>query len=381
MWLMTVALAAPLTLADAVPGALPGALPGVWRAPADLAPPTAIINGEPAEKSDWPMTGAMLVKAELRAYGGITIIQPICSSTLIAPDTVLLAAHCVDELVLQLSLGQTDSIEFAFEANADMSYYTQQLRGDYRAAAAPAARAVKHPDFNVLSFNSNLGVARNNDIALLFLAEPLLDHELGYVIDPSEVDQIEEGLQVSVVGWGQRDPDNPYLSGLKYMGESVINELGPWEMQIGAQASDVRKCHGDSGGPTFLGVESDSADPFRVIGVTSHAYDLTDCDSKGGVDTRVDAFYDWIDETMREGCADGWRSWCEYEGVLQPPDREGYDVFEPEYNTAGDDATGDDDDADDASGDSESAKGGCSTAPFGGAALALVALLATRRRR
>ncbi len=103
------------------------------------------------------------------------------------------------------------------------------------------------------------------------------------------------------------------------MGYSVLSELGDYELQVGAEAEDVRKCHGDSGGPTFLDIETDSTESMRIIGVTSHAYDESDCDSKGGVDTRVDAYLDWIDNEMVTRCQDGTRVWCETEGILDAP--------------------------------------------------------------
>ena len=51
-----------------------------------------IINGEDAEASEYPQTGAMI--AQIEGFPGPLFM---CSSTLVAPDTVLLAAHCVDE--------------------------------------------------------------------------------------------------------------------------------------------------------------------------------------------------------------------------------------------------------------------------------------------
>mgnify|MGYP002633569074 CR=1 FL=1 len=206
----------------------------------------------------------------------------------------------------------------------------------------------------------------------MFLAEPLLDAELGYLPTPSEAEQLKEGNKVAIVGWGQRSQTDPYSAGKKYGGYSVLSELGQYELQVGANANDVRKCHGDSGGPTFMDVVSDSSAAPRVIGVTSHAYDLTDCASKGGVDTRVDFFLDWIDATMRAGCEDGTRSWCEWEGIVPPPDADGYEAWEENPNDllAQDDADS-----------SEEKSGGCNSAPspFSGLFVAF-ALLCTRRR-
>ena len=86
------------------------------------------------------------------------------------------------------------------------------------------------------------------------------------------------------------------------------------EFKVGEEVDDVRKCHGDSGGPSFW--EAD--DGIRLVGVTSHAYDNTDCFETGGVDTRIDFYFDWIEENMVAKCNDGTRVWCEEKGILAP---------------------------------------------------------------
>ena len=117
---------------------------------------------------------------------------------------------------------------------------------------------------------------------------------------------------------------------------------------------------------------------MRLIGVTSHAYDSTDCAEKGGVDTRVDAFLDWIDAEMRSRCEDGSRSWCEEEGIVWAS------IDDTEQGGASD--TGSDADVDTADGASDDeSKSGCgcaqasSTAPF--AAVSLAMLLGVVRRQ
>ncbi len=103
--------------------------------------------------------------------------------------------------------------------------------------------------------------------------------------------------------------------GEKVCAASFINELGAFEMQIGD--TGARKCHGDSGGPTYLEVDAGDSSSLRVIGVTSRAYDESDC-LKGGVDTRVDAWLDWIDAEMTGACERGERVWCDVAGILPP---------------------------------------------------------------
>ncbi len=64
-------------------------------------------------------------------------------------------------------------------------------------------------------------------------------------------------------------------------------------------------------------VNTNSTRYERVVGITSHTYDLSDC-YKGGVDTRVDVWFDWIDDQMQRHCADGTRVWCDLAGVIPP---------------------------------------------------------------
>ena len=60
------------------------------------------------------------------------------------------------------------------------------------------------------------------------------------------------------------------------------------------------------------------ADGLRLVGVTSHAYDMTDCNQTGGVDTRVQFYRDWIESNMISGCDRGVRVWCDEPGILEP---------------------------------------------------------------
>jgi hypothetical protein len=164
------------------------------------------------------------------------------------------------------------------------------------------------------------------------------------VITAAEATQLQQGAKVQIAGYGLQQS----LSGLQQVfgfipkgvvghrrcAESFINELGPAEMQIGDDnPSTPRKCKGDSGGPTYLQVQTPHGPAPRVVGVTSHAYmnplDLGDlaeaflggtC-NRGGVDTRVDPHLTWLDATLRAACTAGIRAWCEVPGILPPQAR------------------------------------------------------------
>lgn len=285
-----------------------------------------IINGEDASSSDYPMTGGMLMDAtaDMGSWGSYEFRMLVCSSTLIAPDVVMLAAHCIDDDAFTYGQGELSDVEIRWTRYSDLS----ALDGSRRSPAWPEDSVVAwdwvaHPDFDL--FGMDVGVANNADIALLFLDEPILDIEHAYLPSGDEGEQLAEGNEVVVVGWGQQiatDQNESPPSGsyaYKQIGTSWISELGETELKVGEAEDDVRKCHGDSGGPSFMDVESESDVAMRVVGVTSHAYDRSDCDKTGGVDTRVDAYLDWIDAEMRARCEDGTRSWCDEPGIVLAP--------------------------------------------------------------
>lgn len=262
-----------------------------------------IILGEDATLQDHPEVGGLLVDV-----GAVALD---CTSTLIAPDTVLTAAHCVDDGVLGAEIANV-----GWSRQADLTEWAGYAK-DWPPDTRLAADWVYHPEWSYAGLG--LGLAENHDIALVFLEEPARELPLGWLPTAEEAEQIEDGAEVTIVGWGMRDASDTTSYGTKQIGVSAISELADYELQVGADGNATRKCHGDSGGPTFLKVESQATVDERVIGVTSHAYDKNDCMEEGGVDTRVDFYLDWIDEEMRSRCEDGSRSWCETPGILPPP--------------------------------------------------------------
>jgi hypothetical protein len=277
-----------------------------------------IINGESASAVHHPETGGMIAGGSISVGGAEYDLKILmCSSTLIAPDVVILAAHCIDFEYFQISMGiQFDDIELGFSRLSDLSGYAGMPGMGWPADTAFAWDAVAHPQFSM--FDLRMGLHKNFDIALIFLDEPILDVALAVLPTVEEAEMVVEGAVVEVVGWGQQTSDATAPAGTvghKMTGLSVIGQAADYEFQVGVDADDVRKCHGDSGGPSFLDVGGDG-DGVRLVGVTSHAYDETDCRETGGVDTRVDYYLDWIEAEMRARCEDGTRSWCDTDGIV-----------------------------------------------------------------
>ena len=277
-----------------------------------------IINGEEFTQGHYPETGGMLAGTVLSLGGSEYDLKMLmCSSTLIAPDVVLLAAHCVDfDYYEQMSGLEFDDVDIVFSRHADLTEYNGQPAVSWPTDSVFAWEAVTHPGFSMATLD--VGLSENNDIALLFLEDAILTVEPAVLPSAAEASAVVEGAVVDIVGWGQQTSDQVPPSGTsmyKMGGSSVIGTVADFEFQVGPDLDDVRKCHGDSGGPTFLDL---GGGKVRLIGVTSHSYDMTDCRETGGVDTRVDYYLDWIDAEMRSRCEDGTRVWCETDGIIPP---------------------------------------------------------------
>lgn len=284
--------------------------------------PEAIINGEAIGKDVFPETGGLIISGIAETpFGTQEMRQFACSSTLIAPDVVLLAAHCVDPAVISQG-GTIDDLEFRWSRKADLSKPASPF-DDYPDDAIKAIEAAHPPEWNIANMQNFSLDGPKYDIALLFLEEAVTTP---YAILPTleEAEAIVPGASVEIVGWGMQEPIGimdgftPPDAGTfaeKFWGISELGEVGDYEFQVGNSADDTRKCRGDSGGPTFLPVDADTVEAYRLVGVTSRSADFTLCETEGGFDTRVDAYLGWIEEEMSARCADGTRVWCDETGI------------------------------------------------------------------
>ncbi|MBT3220569.1 MAG: trypsin-like serine protease, partial [Proteobacteria bacterium] len=283
-----------------------------------------IINGDETELEQFPMAGALIVDGivEFDGYDPRAIRWFLCSSVLVAPDVVMAAAHCADWEMITKGEGAMRNVTMRWTRETDVTALQGWEVAPWPDDSVKIHSWSLHPDWDLHKMVTPVG--ENADLALFFLDEPLIDAPLGILPGPEDMGLVKLDAPVAVVGWGRTEEGT---SGIKHSGVSEITEVSPWEFQVGDQVDMTRQCFGDSGGPTFAASlegwtvfpgDDGRTHPLRVVGVTSHLWDSTDCTSKGALSTRIDYYLDWIDSEMRARCADNTRKWCDEQGVLPP---------------------------------------------------------------
>ena len=243
-----------------------------------------IIDGRPATDNELFATVGLFTVADG---------EPFCTGTLVAPNVVVTAAHCLFNDTGPIAPEEIDIVTSALDAY------------DGSAPTYEVATAVGHGGYDNAGEPGALG--RDDDIAVLTLLNDVQDQEPVPVLSMDAFDNhLMMGTMVTLTGYGQRDEAamDPNLFGLLYIAETPYQRRTDHEMLAGGTGVPDT-CTGDSGGPVYLDIDSTK----YLIAAVSRASEPGDppC-GRGGVYTLVAAYDDFLVEE-----SDG-----DYPGAIAP---------------------------------------------------------------
>ncbi len=201
-----------------------------------------IQGGAPALITDFPSTVAIVRSSD----------KMVCSGTLIQPNVVLTAAHC---LHLGVSISQMSVV-----------YGVANIKSAPSSAKSGVAKAVEHPSFfqgRVPPLDQD-GMGPMNDIALLILKKPIANAITAAVLPTSNIEtELVPDKNVILAGFGYQDA-RASKDGILYSALSPIVKRTNNEMAVGHSGTPA-PCRGDSGGPAYVSLK----DTLYVAGLTS----------------------------------------------------------------------------------------------------------------
>jgi secreted trypsin-like serine protease len=232
-------------------------------------PAAALVGGAPTVAPGVPLHEVMVLSGR----------GNLCTGTLLAPDLVLTAAHCIDP---------------------KLAYQLYELDAARKPIFREIAKIVVHPQFSRKTFDANLATA---DVALVKLAQPLPAKFSPAALAPKRA-RVAVGETFVVIGYGAATRGDLSTSATLRRAElAATGKPGNIQLRLFDPATQgdtpgLGACTGDSGGPVY-----EERDGKRLVyGVVSWSTGPKASDGCGGLTgvTPLELYLGWIAETARK---------------------------------------------------------------------------------
>lgn len=250
---------------------------------------TGIVAGKETAADDEIAKSTVALLISLEGHPEVMI----CSGTLVAPNIVVTAAHCLEDYSdfgMDPESGEFKQIHLKVTGGSVIFSTTARAEG---VTKRTFTKFVKHPEFGA----RETGEGDWNDIAVLKFDG---DTPEGYKPVPmlKDVSQLKSGMEMTFAGYGITSPKGNFAeeddSGILRQGDTVLTKADHEgnELLFDLPKSQVSTCQGDSGGPAYAKISGQ----LTLVGVTSRGEDAF---CRGvSISTSVASHVDFLTQSM-----------------------------------------------------------------------------------